>query len=415
MQALLDVLQCFCVLFKLKVNIRKTKGMVFHPRPASYVKRCVWYYGGECIEMVDRFTYLGVIFHQSQGCLYGVDALVAQGSKAMYAAWAKVRALGITQVDMMCRVFDALVFPVVSYGCQIWGPSVCMQKDGGVLPRDLLDASKRVIAVENVQVQFLRLIVGMPASAAKWIVLTELKRLPLQLRWLILCARFWQSVLSLLDSELLYLAMVDNVQLFLQQRDGRSWMAQFLRALCCLGVVTSQQINQVTSFDDLRELDITEIKVREAIDVYCARLWVGSVVSVLPSMALSDEVLWCTYKQWVLGSAAFAPYLKCLFSLKALQSLARLRVTSYPLQVCVGRMQNVPRALRLCQLCDSGEVEDLPHFLLHCSRYSAIRAQFTEVFGGISDTAAFFNGSDQVVVAHAVVSMLQYRTVALQV
>ena len=128
MQALLDVLQCFCVLFKLKVNIRKTKGMVFHPRPASYVKRCVWYYGGECIEMVDRFTYLGVIFHQSEGCLYGVDALVAQGSKAMYAAWAKLRALGITQVDMMCRVFDALVFPVVSYGCQIWGPDVFHNK-----------------------------------------------------------------------------------------------------------------------------------------------------------------------------------------------------------------------------------------------------------------------------------------------
>jgi len=93
-------------------------------------------------------------------------------------------------------------------------------------------------------------------------------RLPLQLRWLILCVRFWQSVLSLLDSELLYLAMVDNVQLFLQQRDGQSWMAQFLRALCCLGVVDSQQLHQVASFADLRELDTTEVKVKEAIDVY---------------------------------------------------------------------------------------------------------------------------------------------------
>jgi hypothetical protein len=69
------------------------KGMVFHPRPASYVKRCVWYYGGECIEMVDHFLYLGVVFHQSKDCLFGVDALAKKGLTAMYAAWSKLRAL----------------------------------------------------------------------------------------------------------------------------------------------------------------------------------------------------------------------------------------------------------------------------------------------------------------------------------
>ena len=78
-------------------------------------------------------------------------------------------------------------------------------------------------------------------------------------------------------------------------------------------------------------------------------------------------------------------------------------------------MQDVLRALRLCQLCDSGEVEDLPHFLLRCSRYSAIRVQFSDLFTGVLDTVAFFTGEDQVAVAHAVVSMLQFRTVALQV
>jgi len=33
---------------------------------------------------------------------------------------------------------------------------------------------------------------------------------------------------------------------------------------------------------------------------------------------------------------------------------------------------------------------------------------------GVVDTAALFNGQDQAVVAHAVVSMLQFRVVALQ-
>jgi hypothetical protein len=78
----------------------------------------------------------------------------------------------------MCRVCDALVFPVVSYGCQVWGPDVCMQKDVSVEPRHLLDASQRVIGFENVHIQFLRLLVGMPSSTSKWLLLWEMKRLP---------------------------------------------------------------------------------------------------------------------------------------------------------------------------------------------------------------------------------------------
>jgi len=67
--------------------------------------------------------------------------------------------------------------------------------------------------------------------------------------------------------------------------------------------------------------------------VYCDRLWGGPVVSVTPAVADSGQVLWCMYKQWVWGSASFAPYLKCLFSLKGLQTVARLRVSSYPLRM----------------------------------------------------------------------------------
>jgi len=76
-------------------------------------------------------------------------------------------------------------------------------------------------------------------------------------------------------------------------------------------------------------------------------------------------------------------------------------------------MQNVPRALRLCQRCDSDEVENLPHFLLRCSRYSVVRAQFSQLVHSVLDTVAFVNCPDQVAVAHAVVSM--FRMVALRV
>jgi len=55
------------------------------------------------------------------------------------------------------------------------------------------------------------------------------------------------------------------------------------------------------------------------------------------------------------------------------------------------------------------------YVLLWCSRLLTIRAQLGGLFDDVVDTAAFVNGQDQAAVAHAAVSMLQFRVVALQI
>jgi len=80
-----------------------------------------------------------------------------------------------------------------------------------------------------------------------------------------------------------------------------------------------------------------------------------------------------------------------------------------------GMFSPAPRALHLCLLCEGGEEEGFPHFLLLCSRYSAVRPQFGGLLDGVVDTAAFINGQDQAAVAHAFVSMLLLRVVALHI
>jgi len=75
-------------------------------------------------------------------------------------------------------------------------------------------------------------------------------------------------------------------------------------------------------------------------------------------------------------------------------------------------MRGTPRALRLCLLCEGGEVEDLPYFQLHCPWYSAVWAQFGGVVDGIVDAAYLLNR--QAAMAHGVVSTLQVTMVAMQ-
>jgi len=59
--------------------------------------------------------------------------------------------------------------------------------------------------------------------------------------------------------------------------DSHGWLC-YLRALCSLGVAATQQIDQESSLDDLRELVLSEFKVKEAVGVYCDRLRGGPVI-----------------------------------------------------------------------------------------------------------------------------------------
>ena len=49
--------------------------------------------------------------------------------------------------------------------------------------------------------------------------------------------------------------------------------------------------------------------------------------------------------------------------------MTKLRISSHHLQIEKGRYQGVPPDQRLCQKCDSGEVENEIHFLFKCSHY----------------------------------------------
>ena len=62
MQNSLNLLSNYCERWKLKVNVMKTKVMVFR-KGGILPKRLIFYYNGETLEIVSRFKYLGVVFY----------------------------------------------------------------------------------------------------------------------------------------------------------------------------------------------------------------------------------------------------------------------------------------------------------------------------------------------------------------
>jgi hypothetical protein len=70
----------------------------------------------------DGYTDLGVKCTSARGMQDGAAARAVGGRRAMHAALSMSKRAKLTQPAFKLRVFDALDEPVLSYGCQVWGP-----------------------------------------------------------------------------------------------------------------------------------------------------------------------------------------------------------------------------------------------------------------------------------------------------
>jgi hypothetical protein len=113
----LDVLQAFCYECQLIVNVKKTKVVVFEA--CKFVCQA-FQYEGEAIEQLNFFKYLGVEQHGTKGMQATIQWLVMFGKKTVFALRRKCAELRIFDPTLQCQLFDALVKPVLSYGCEVW-------------------------------------------------------------------------------------------------------------------------------------------------------------------------------------------------------------------------------------------------------------------------------------------------------
>ena len=72
LQTQLDILQTFCDERGLKVNVAKTKVVVFEKHRSESP---TFIYDGQAIEQVEVFKYLGISFHATQGMSCAIECL----------------------------------------------------------------------------------------------------------------------------------------------------------------------------------------------------------------------------------------------------------------------------------------------------------------------------------------------------
>jgi hypothetical protein len=414
-QQLLDCLDLFCAIFGMQVNTdpRKTCVVVFRD-PRSRAPADVFTFRGEVVPLSSSYAYLGLVVHATQGLVGALDALAATGNRAMQTLQSRCRQQRLTQFDLKCRLFDALVEPILSYGSQVWGPDIFGCANFRAKPCDN--------SADKVHLAFLRHMAGCGKSTSIDVMLRDMNRLPLSYRWVLLSSRWFMKLRDMPADRLAHNVWVADIELML---DGcrHCWTYKLLDTLSQLGAVPRAMWDHRSSLGVTKEnvmgVCIVEDAVSSALHKCFALRWQG--VHHDPRSAPSLQHDKCIHASWVMplivtmpgagpGRAARPMHMKLCMSFKMLQCYARFRLGWHYLESHASRLKRrrggapaVPWGDRKCRLCsvptgpyydgqlggrEAGEVmnvtEDLMHFMLECPAYCHIRARYPHIFGELS-------------------------------
>ena len=99
-----------------------TKGNVVHFRPNSVSKTdAVFSCGDGIISVANRYTYLGVVFSEYLDYNIMAKHVAQRASRALGLLIAKCKTIGGVPYTVFTKLYDSVVWPVISYSSPIWG------------------------------------------------------------------------------------------------------------------------------------------------------------------------------------------------------------------------------------------------------------------------------------------------------
>ena len=162
----------YCHLWKLKINVSKSKVTVFSRGKAR--NRPEFYFGENKLDVVDHYKYLGLNFNFNGKFTVAKKELYEKGNRAMVSLLRKGRQLQLP-IDIQLQLFDVLVKPVLLYGCEVW-------------------AHEGTDILEKLHLRFCKYVLGVNKSTCTNMVYGELGATPLSLITQSRMVMFWVRI-----------------------------------------------------------------------------------------------------------------------------------------------------------------------------------------------------------------------------
>lgn len=410
LQSMLNCLQTFCEASSMFVNRRKSEVVVFNSHCLPTRSRAPEFvFDGQPLANTDAYKYLGLIFRDGRPTRAAVGDAINKARKVMMDLFGRCAKLGLHNLDTMGHLFDALVKPVLCFGCEVWGPdwiSTSRVCDRGDFASG--DAEKEV------HLPFMRRAMGVSTTTSVVAMMNELGREPLMFFWLRMAAQLWNKALARPSTDLLRAALLENIDLAcargIKARDRKTlWASHFIDCMESLGIPWCSEsgtpiqvrVHDVTGVMKQRWLKFESSDVDKATCTYPDWLQQPSAVRAAPE-SFSRGFKKFTYQRWFatkyVRKRSFAYHLQ---RREHIRTVMQFRLGSFNwLAIQAGRCaargkRRLARHERTCPRCKT--VEDEAH-VLHCPLYADIWQEaglFTVPHGGWTDSSihAAFNYS----------------------
>jgi len=172
----LDLLEQYCTKWKLCVNVNKTKILIFK-KGGQNRRNLKFYYKGNTVEIVNSLTYLGIVFTTGGSFSLTYDALSGQALKAIYKLKSNLVKYPDISVNHRLDLFNKLIEPILSYGCEVWGLNNSVQ-------------------IERIHIRYCKQVLGVRLQTQNNFVYGELGRVPLINKRIICVLKYWFKILQ---------------------------------------------------------------------------------------------------------------------------------------------------------------------------------------------------------------------------
>ena len=338
LQRNLNILHNYCQRWKLTVNVAKTKIIVFR-KGGQLPRNLRFIYNGLNIEIVEKFSYLGIVLTSGGSFSNCQTTLAGQAQKAVFALNKYMYSFVNITPKHHLDLFDKLVTPILNYGCEVWGFS-----------------QARVI--ERVHLQFCKRLLCVKTSTQNDFVYGELGRTDFYTRRVYIIIKYWLKVIA--TDERKYIQTVYKLMLNDLESNNRiiNWAQLIKTALTNLGfayVWLAQGVGNNLLFLKLLKQRLNDTFIQN----WESRLQTSSRAIFYKELSSFD------YKQ----------YLDIINIKKFRIAVTKLRLSSHRLEIETGRWARplVERQNRKCKLCNLSVVEDEFHFVLECPAYVQLR------------------------------------------
>ncbi|XP_037959929.1 uncharacterized protein LOC119689217 [Teleopsis dalmanni] len=121
MQTMINELYSYCMIWKLKVNISKSKIMIFKRNCRRLMKNEIWNLNGEALEVVKEYKYLGVWISYNGKFNEHLSKKLSEARKAINSSWKVILGKNEVALSVKFQVFKAAVRSILFYAVQVWG------------------------------------------------------------------------------------------------------------------------------------------------------------------------------------------------------------------------------------------------------------------------------------------------------